>query len=247
MRPICDRSGFPYCYWTCGPWWFGTTVFQCSSVFVSLGDFSVTSWRREAPHSSGGIFGYFSFLQHNKGYSVNSCLIPFLWTVIIFLFLICSTVLISHESCMLCMTPVLSVWLISVLLLFVRITGQGYTHTAAIDGDICVFSRGVINPVPSTKSSRSSTLQCAHVAEGHSKAVLCVDCTDDLLFTGSKGHYPQSSLPPSFFLCGALSFFRPSSLVFLTCLLGNYYTWICCSITANKTWQLLIKIVMHSM
>ncbi|XP_008409074.1 kinesin-like protein KIF21A isoform X4 [Poecilia reticulata] len=47
-------------------------------------------------------------------------------------------------------------------------------------------SMGVINPVPSTKSSRSATLQCVHVAEGHSKAVLCVDCTDDLLFTGSK-------------------------------------------------------------
>ncbi|XP_062246141.1 kinesin-like protein KIF21A isoform X2 [Platichthys flesus] len=47
-------------------------------------------------------------------------------------------------------------------------------------------SKGVINPVPSTKSSRSATLQCVHVAEGHSKAVLCVDCTDDLLFTGSK-------------------------------------------------------------
>uniref|UniRef100_A0AAX7VCW4 Kinesin motor domain-containing protein n=1 Tax=Astatotilapia calliptera TaxID=8154 RepID=A0AAX7VCW4_ASTCA len=51
---------------------------------------------------------------------------------------------------------------------------------------VCLFSRGVINPVPPTKSSRSSTLQCVHVAEGHSKAVLCVDCTDDLLFTGSK-------------------------------------------------------------
>ncbi|XP_056908530.1 kinesin-like protein KIF21A isoform X9 [Takifugu flavidus] len=46
--------------------------------------------------------------------------------------------------------------------------------------------QGVIYPVPSTKSSRSSTLQCVHVAEGHSKAVLCVDSTDDLLFTGSK-------------------------------------------------------------
>ncbi|XP_070763044.1 kinesin-like protein KIF21A [Enoplosus armatus] len=46
--------------------------------------------------------------------------------------------------------------------------------------------KGVINPVPATKSSRSGTLQCVHVAEGHSKAVLCVDCTDDLLFTGSK-------------------------------------------------------------
>uniref|UniRef100_A0A3Q3E623 Kinesin family member 21A n=1 Tax=Labrus bergylta TaxID=56723 RepID=A0A3Q3E623_9LABR len=50
---------------------------------------------------------------------------------------------------------------------------------------VCV-SRGVINPVPATKSSRSATLQCVHVAEGHNKAVLCVDCTDDLLFTGSK-------------------------------------------------------------
>uniref|UniRef100_A0A667YXA4 Kinesin family member 21A n=1 Tax=Myripristis murdjan TaxID=586833 RepID=A0A667YXA4_9TELE len=69
---------------------------------------------------------------------------------------------------------------------------------ATIDGQLCVcvcvcvrvrvypIHRGVINPVPSTKSSRSSTLQCVHVAEGHSKAVLCVDCTDDLLFTGSK-------------------------------------------------------------
>ncbi|XP_037623412.1 kinesin-like protein KIF21A isoform X7 [Sebastes umbrosus] len=47
-------------------------------------------------------------------------------------------------------------------------------------------SMGVINPVPPTKSSRSATLQCVHVAEGHGKAVLCVDCTDDLLFTGSK-------------------------------------------------------------
>ncbi|KAF7643083.1 hypothetical protein LDENG_00245450 [Lucifuga dentata] len=48
------------------------------------------------------------------------------------------------------------------------------------------IKQGVINPVPSTKSSRSAALQCVHVAEGHSKAILCVDCTDDLLFTGSK-------------------------------------------------------------
>uniref|UniRef100_A0A4W4E990 Kinesin motor domain-containing protein n=1 Tax=Electrophorus electricus TaxID=8005 RepID=A0A4W4E990_ELEEL len=48
------------------------------------------------------------------------------------------------------------------------------------------ISAGVINPVPVSKSSRSSALQCVHVAEGHSKAVLCVDSTDDLLFTGSK-------------------------------------------------------------
>ncbi|KAL7858261.1 hypothetical protein AOLI_G00183630 [Acnodon oligacanthus] len=48
------------------------------------------------------------------------------------------------------------------------------------------IKQGVINPVPMSKSSRGGTLQCVHVAEGHSKAVLCVDSTDDLLFTGSK-------------------------------------------------------------
>uniref|UniRef100_A0A8C5BV15 Kinesin family member 21A n=1 Tax=Gadus morhua TaxID=8049 RepID=A0A8C5BV15_GADMO len=41
-------------------------------------------------------------------------------------------------------------------------------------------------PPPPTPSSRLAALQCVHVAEGHSKAVLCVDSTDDLLFTGSK-------------------------------------------------------------
>ncbi|XP_036375765.1 kinesin-like protein KIF21A isoform X2 [Megalops cyprinoides] len=46
--------------------------------------------------------------------------------------------------------------------------------------------RGVISPVPPPKGGRGATLQCVHVAEGHTKAVLCVDSTDDLLFTGSK-------------------------------------------------------------
>ncbi|RVE61560.1 hypothetical protein OJAV_G00171830 [Oryzias javanicus] len=45
--------------------------------------------------------------------------------------------------------------------------------------------RGVINPVAAPKNSRSR-IQCLHVAEGHTKPVLCVDATDDLLFTGSK-------------------------------------------------------------
>ncbi|XP_024138098.1 kinesin-like protein KIF21A isoform X2 [Oryzias melastigma] len=45
--------------------------------------------------------------------------------------------------------------------------------------------RGVINPVTAPKNSRSR-IQCLHVAEGHTKPVLCVDATDDLLFTGSK-------------------------------------------------------------
>ncbi|XP_066114204.1 kinesin-like protein KIF21A isoform X12 [Saccopteryx bilineata] len=46
--------------------------------------------------------------------------------------------------------------------------------------------RGIINPFPTSKGVRASALQCVHIAEGHTKAVLCVDSTDDLLFTGSK-------------------------------------------------------------
>ncbi|XP_057557382.1 kinesin-like protein KIF21A isoform X7 [Hippopotamus amphibius kiboko] len=46
--------------------------------------------------------------------------------------------------------------------------------------------RGIINPFPTSKGIRASPLQCIHMAEGHTKAVLCVDSTDDLLFTGSK-------------------------------------------------------------
>lgn len=93
----------------------------------------------------------------------------------------------KREKCMLCMTgPGRGViQLHSALGLLdatVSIPGPLITLTRVL-----VCFRGVINPVPSTKSSRSSTLQCVHVAEGHSKAVLCVDCTDDLLFTGSKG------------------------------------------------------------
>ncbi|XP_049929750.1 kinesin-like protein KIF21A isoform X2 [Epinephelus moara] len=59
-------------------------------------------------------------------------------------------------------------------------------QAAADRAKVKEIKQGIINPVPATKSSRSATLQCVHVAEGHSKAVLCVDCTDDLLFTGSK-------------------------------------------------------------
>lgn len=46
--------------------------------------------------------------------------------------------------------------------------------------------QGIINPFPACRGIRASFLQCVHVAEGHTKAVLCVDSTDDLLFTGSK-------------------------------------------------------------
>ncbi|XP_062852541.1 kinesin-like protein KIF21A isoform X2 [Trichomycterus rosablanca] len=46
--------------------------------------------------------------------------------------------------------------------------------------------RGVINPVALAKGSRAMKLQRVYAAEGHTKAVMCVDSTDDLLFTGSK-------------------------------------------------------------
>ncbi|XP_063073101.1 kinesin-like protein KIF21A isoform X2 [Engraulis encrasicolus] len=53
------------------------------------------------------------------------------------------------------------------------------------DSAVLESHRGVINPVQS-KEARGAKLQCVHVAEGHTKALLCVDSTDDLLFTGSK-------------------------------------------------------------
>ncbi|XP_040089412.1 kinesin-like protein KIF21A isoform X8 [Oryx dammah] len=46
--------------------------------------------------------------------------------------------------------------------------------------------KGIINSFPASKGVRTSPLQCIYTAEGHTKAVLCVDSTDDLLFTGSK-------------------------------------------------------------
>uniref|UniRef100_A0A8B9GD00 Kinesin family member 21B n=1 Tax=Amazona collaria TaxID=241587 RepID=A0A8B9GD00_9PSIT len=47
-------------------------------------------------------------------------------------------------------------------------------------------ARGVINPVGGTKNARTAPLQCVSMAEGHTKPVLCLDATDELLFTGSK-------------------------------------------------------------
>ncbi|KAK3536928.1 hypothetical protein QTP86_027059, partial [Hemibagrus guttatus] len=46
--------------------------------------------------------------------------------------------------------------------------------------------RGVISPTAGLKGGRTAPLQCVAVAEGHSKPVLCLDATDELLFTGSK-------------------------------------------------------------
>ncbi|XP_069705898.1 kinesin-like protein KIF21A isoform X5 [Phaenicophaeus curvirostris] len=54
------------------------------------------------------------------------------------------------------------------------------------DSSLSEVHRGIINPFPTSKCIKSSPLQCIYTAEGHTKAVLCVDATDDLLFTGSK-------------------------------------------------------------
>ncbi|XP_067913305.1 kinesin-like protein KIF21B isoform X1 [Heterodontus francisci] len=54
------------------------------------------------------------------------------------------------------------------------------------DSSLSEVPRGVINPVGGAKGSRTAPLQCISVAEGHSKPVLCLDATNDLLFTGSK-------------------------------------------------------------
>uniref|UniRef100_A0A8C2T6M2 Kinesin-like protein KIF21A n=1 Tax=Coturnix japonica TaxID=93934 RepID=A0A8C2T6M2_COTJA len=54
------------------------------------------------------------------------------------------------------------------------------------DSSLSEVHRGIINPFPASKYIRTSPLQCIYTAEGHAKPVLCVDATDDLLFTGSK-------------------------------------------------------------
>ncbi|XP_034946309.1 kinesin-like protein KIF21A isoform X2 [Chelonus insularis] len=46
-------------------------------------------------------------------------------------------------------------------------------------------TKGIISSYPGKVQPRA-TLQCTHVAEGHSKAVLAIDATPDLLFSGSK-------------------------------------------------------------
>ncbi|MBN3274807.1 KI21B protein, partial [Polyodon spathula] len=59
--------------------------------------------------------------------------------------------------------------------------GQPYS-----DSSLSEVLRGAINPIGGIKGARTAPLQCVSVAEGHSKPVLCLDATDELLFTGSK-------------------------------------------------------------
>lgn len=52
----------------------------------------------------------------------------------------------------------------------------------------CSFSSGSIIPASSRISTKQSgPLTCTHTAEGHTKAVLSVTATEDMLFTSSKG------------------------------------------------------------
>ncbi|XP_065259472.1 kinesin-like protein KIF21B [Emys orbicularis] len=74
---------------------------------------------------------------------------------------------------------------------FSRLTSnqsQGSALDKSDDSDSSVSEvlRGLINPVGGARSTRTAPLQCISVAEGHSKPVLCVDATDELLFSGSK-------------------------------------------------------------
>ncbi|XP_053881260.1 kinesin-like protein KIF21B [Malaclemys terrapin pileata] len=71
---------------------------------------------------------------------------------------------------------------------FSRLTSnqsQGSALDKSDDSDSSV-SEGLINPVGGARSARTAPLQCISVAEGHSKPVLRVDATNELLFSGSK-------------------------------------------------------------
>ncbi|XP_077013481.1 kinesin-like protein KIF21B isoform X3 [Tamandua tetradactyla] len=48
------------------------------------------------------------------------------------------------------------------------------------------LDKGIITPVGGAKGVRTAPLQCVSLAEGHTKPILCLDATDELLFTGSK-------------------------------------------------------------
>ncbi|XP_041437974.1 kinesin-like protein KIF21B isoform X3 [Xenopus laevis] len=74
---------------------------------------------------------------------------------------------------------------------FSRLTSSQSSGTALDksdenDSSFSDVSRGKIIPVGGLKSMRTAPLQCVAVADGHTKPVLCVDATDELLFTGSK-------------------------------------------------------------
>ncbi|XP_060034498.1 kinesin-like protein KIF21B isoform X5 [Erinaceus europaeus] len=54
------------------------------------------------------------------------------------------------------------------------------------DSSLSEVLRGMITSMGGAKGARTAPLQCVSVAEGHTKPILCLDATDELLFTGSK-------------------------------------------------------------
>ncbi|KAG0424262.1 hypothetical protein HPB47_028511 [Ixodes persulcatus] len=87
---------------------------------------------------------------------------------------------------------------------FSRLTSTGTTPLAKPDrGVISVFTgKPILN--------KSSPLVCTHVAEGHSKAVLSLAVTDDVLFSSSKAaslELSASSIVFSNFFWGVISVF----------------------------------------
>nr|XP_021492314.1 kinesin-like protein KIF21B isoform X2 [Meriones unguiculatus] len=54
------------------------------------------------------------------------------------------------------------------------------------DSSLSEVLRGIITPIGGVKGARTAPLQCVSMAEGHTKPILCLDATDELLFTGSK-------------------------------------------------------------
>ncbi|XP_029428973.1 kinesin-like protein KIF21B isoform X2 [Rhinatrema bivittatum] len=64
--------------------------------------------------------------------------------------------------------------------------GSALDKSDESDSSFSEVLRGVISPVGGAKGVRTAPLQCVSVAEGHLKPVLCLDATDELLFTGSK-------------------------------------------------------------
>lgn len=77
---------------------------------------------------------------------------------------------------------------------FFRPRTHRFPHNSVLNCSMSLC-RGVINPTGGLKGGRTAPLQCVAMAEGHTKPVLCLDATDELLFTGSKGT-PTHSVHP---------------------------------------------------
>ncbi|XP_035221234.1 kinesin-like protein KIF21A, partial [Stegodyphus dumicola] len=60
------------------------------------------------------------------------------------------------------------------------------SHVCSGDAETTRIS--IFKPFIGGNEIQSSYLKCSHIAEGHKKAVLTVDCTEDVLFSGSEEH-----------------------------------------------------------